>query len=225
MDGVGSSESLQYPVCLNLAGTRCLVVGGGPVAERKIEGLLPCGGRIVVVSPRVTAAIRTWALEEGRLEWRPRVFRRGDTTGAFLVIAATGRWDIDETVAREAARHGVLVNVVDGPGLCRFTVPSVLRRGSLCVAVSTNGKSPTLARLVRQQLEGVLGEDNVGLHEVVAQVRTRLRATVPDPAERRAILERLLAGDLPRLVREGDEAKVQEYVRECVERCTSLSSD
>lgn len=218
------AESLQYPVCLNLTGKRCLVVGGGMVAERKIEGLLPCGGDVLVISPRVSEATRAW-VREGRLDWKPRVFRSGDTTGCFIVIAATGKWETDESVAREASRHGALVNVVDDPGLCQFTVPSVLRRGSLCVAVSTNGKSPTLARMVRQQLESVLGEENMSLLEIVAQVRSQLKATVRDPAERRTILERLLSGDLPRLVREGDPAKIQACVEECLQSCISLPSD
>ncbi len=212
-------RNLQYPICLNLAGHKCLVVGGGAVAERKVEGLLPCGADVTVVSPQVTDRILGWAAE-GRLAWRARPFEAADIVGVFLVISAAAEQAVNRTVAAAAGRLGIPANVADDPDLCQFTLPAVLRRGSLCVAVSTGGKSPAVARMVRDRLEGCLGEDDGVLLDLVAEERARLRATVPDALKRRAALGRLLAGDLPRLVREGN----QEMIRECIERWRSSLS-
>ncbi len=134
-----------YPVYLNLTGKRCLVFGGGPVAEDKIAKLRDSGATVSVVSPEVTPAIRDAALN-GHVEWRSRHYQPGDLEGVFLGIAATNQRKVNQQIFQEAERLGVLLNVVDDPGRCTFIAPSIVQRGSVTLAISTGGASPALAR-------------------------------------------------------------------------------
>ncbi|PYO17713.1 MAG: siroheme synthase, partial [Candidatus Rokuibacteriota bacterium] len=133
-----------FPAFLDVRGRRCLVVGGGAIAARKVHGLLECGARVTVVSPALVPELARLATMGG-IDHRAREFRRADARGAMLVIAATGR-AVDDTVAEAARRHGALVNAVDRPASCDFIYGSVLRRGELQIAVSTGGRAPALAR-------------------------------------------------------------------------------
>jgi precorrin-2 dehydrogenase/sirohydrochlorin ferrochelatase len=169
------TPAFLYPVMLDLAGRPCLVVGGGAVAERKVEGLLAAGARVTVVSPWLSDGLLASA-SEGRLHWTPRRYRAGDVAGFRLVMVATNDPVLNLDVAREARESGVWVNSADDPARCDFTLPSVLRRGSLTVSVSTGGGSPALARLVREELEALVPPDYAELAAIVAEVRRSLRA-------------------------------------------------
>lgn len=129
-----------FPALLDLRGRRCLVVGGGEIAERKVRALADCGARAVVVSPAATQGIVALA-EAGLVIHCRRPFRKSDARRCAVVIAATGHADVDAAVARAARERRALVNVVDRPAECDFIFPSVLRRGELQIAVSTGGKS------------------------------------------------------------------------------------
>ena len=130
--------SFAYPVVLDLAGRACLVVGGGRVAERKVDGLLAAGARVTVVSPWLTDDLVALA-QEGRLQWRPREYAPGDAAGFVLVVVATAEASVSEQVAAECRERGIWINCADAPGHCDFILPSVFRRGALTVAVSTGG--------------------------------------------------------------------------------------
>lgn len=182
--------AVYYPAFLDLRGRRCLVVGGGAVAERKVGALLDAGARVVIVSPTLTTALEALAAERV-VEHRPRRFRRHDTRGCALVVAATGVVPVDDAVVTAARRARALVNVVDRPAACDFILPSVLRRGDLQIAVSTGGKSPALAREIRRRLEAEIGDDYGELVARVGRVRARLRARPLAPAARMKAAERL----------------------------------
>jgi precorrin-2 dehydrogenase / sirohydrochlorin ferrochelatase len=145
-----------FPMFLKLEGRQCLVVGAGRIGEPKIVGLLETGARIRVVSLDASPAVREWA-RAGKLELELRPFSAADLDGAFLTIVATNSRTLNERVYHEAQRRGVLCNVVDVPDLCDFFYPAVVRRGDLQIAVSTAGKSPSLAQKIRQQLEKQFG--------------------------------------------------------------------
>ena len=145
-----------FPMFLKLAGKKCLVVGAGNVGEPKIAGLLETGARIRVVSLDASPAVRDWA-HEGKIDLELRSFLPSDLDGTFLAIVATNSRSLNERVYQEAQRHGVLCNVVDVPDLCDFFYPAVVRRGDLQIAISTAGKSPSLAQKIRQQLEKQFG--------------------------------------------------------------------
>jgi precorrin-2 dehydrogenase / sirohydrochlorin ferrochelatase len=191
-----------FPAFLDLRGRRCLVVGGGPVGERKALALLECGARVMVVSPAVTPVLAGLAAA-GRLEHRRRAFRRVDARGCTLVVAATGLADVDRAVASAAKAQRALVNVVDRPAECDVIMPSVLRRGELQIAVSTGGRSPALAREIRRSLEPLFAADAAAVVERAGVERTRGRLAATTPAgrvqagertARQALLRARLAG-------------------------------
>src|SRR5438874_2098859 len=139
-----------YPVYLNLKAKRVVVVGGGEVAERKVESLLGTEASIVVISPEVTR--RLDALEkEKQVELHRRAYRPGDCAGAALVLSATDDPQLSRLVFQEASDAGALVNTADQPSLCDFIMPAVVRRGDIAIAISTGGTSPGLAARLRQQ--------------------------------------------------------------------------
>ncbi|HIB13578.1 MAG TPA: bifunctional precorrin-2 dehydrogenase/sirohydrochlorin ferrochelatase [Dehalococcoidia bacterium] len=141
----------HYPVYLNLTGKKCLVFGGGPIAEDKIAKLQSTGAQVTIVSPTVTPNLQAWA-HRGDFQWQPREYQAGDMEGAFLSIAATNDRQVNHEIFQEAERLGVLINVVDDPEQCTFIAPAVVRRGQVTLAISTGGASPALARKLREAL-------------------------------------------------------------------------
>lgn len=164
-----------YPVTLDLAGRRCVVIGGGAVAERKVKGLLIADASITVISPALTPGLAALAAVN-RVVHVARRYRAGDLRAAALAFATTGDVAVNAAVSREGRRRGILVNAADDPANCDFILPSVLRRGDLTVAVSTGGAAPALARSVREGLESHVGPDVGLLTDVAADVRRELRS-------------------------------------------------
>ena len=142
-----------YPVFLDLNARSCVVIGGGPIAEGKIQMLLECGANITMISPTVTSKIKNLA-KTGTIQLEEREYREGDLSQAYLVIAATDDNNVNQIIAREAERHNLLLNVADVTHLCNFIAPAVVRRGDVTVAISTSGTSPALARKLREEIEG-----------------------------------------------------------------------
>jgi len=198
-----------YPICVDMAGRACLVVGGGVVAERKASGLLESGARVTVVSPAITARLEAWA-HEGQIRVIRRGYEPGDLADQSLVFVATDDGVVNAAVAADARAAGVLINAADDPAHCDFILPAVLRRGALTVAVSTGGASPALSRAVRDELETHFDrEDYASLLEVAADARARLRErSAPQPWER---WRQALDGEVQRLVSAGrvDEARAR----------------
>src|SRR5579883_409655 len=198
----GAAMTAYYPVCLDLRGRPCVVIGGGSVAARKVEGLLACGARVTVVAPALTPALQA-LLDAGRIAVRPRPYADGDLAGAALAIAATDERDVNARVAAEARARGVWLNAADDPERCDVILPAVIRRGDLPIAISTCGRSPALARRVREDLERLLPPEYAALLPLLAEVRAELRQEGVDvPPERWQsavddyVLDRLRAGDL-----------------------------
>ena len=189
--------SAHYPVFLDLTGHPTLVVGGGPVAEGKVEGLLAAGARVTVVSPTVTPRLAGW-VAVGRIEHLARAYRPGDLAGRRLALVATGDPAVSGAVAAEGRERSVWVNAADEPARCDFIMPGVIRRGRLVVAVSTGGASPAAARAIREELEGYLTEDHAMLVELAADVREDLRRRGAPAASAR--WRRALDGGLRRLI-------------------------
>jgi len=197
-----------YPIFLDMAGRPCLVIGGGAVAERKVEGLLKAGAAVTVISPRLSARLEALAAE-GRIRHLGRPYHPGDLAGYQLALVATDAEGVNAAAAREGREGNVWVNAADDPAHCDFILPAVVRRGELVVAVATGGSSPALSRAIREELEAYLTDDYAALARIVAEVRGELRrqARSPDPETWR----RALDGDLRRLVARGrlEEAKAR----------------
>ena len=169
-----------YPIVLELRDRPVLVVGGGSVAERKVDGLLQAGARPTLVSPMLSEGLQTHA-RAGRIRWIDRSYRRGA---------------VNSEVAAESRAHGVWVNAADDPPHCDFTLPSVLRRGELTIAVSTGATSPALARAIREELECYFTDDYRMLADVAGEARRELGARLGGETWRRALdseLRRLIA--------------------------------
>lgn len=184
------SEQALFPMFVRLEGRHCLVVGAGVIAESKIESLLPSGAIIRVVAPVATSAVERLA-QAGKIVWDRRGFRPSDLGGVFLVVSAAASAEVDELVYREASRHGVLCNVVDDPERCDFLYPAIVRRGPLQIAISTGGRSPSLAQRLRQELKLQFGPEYEEWVERLGEVRRRLLKRKMDPARRHAVLHRL----------------------------------
>jgi precorrin-2 dehydrogenase len=181
---------ILFPAFLKIAGRRCLVVGAGPVAEEKIEGLLRAGAEVRVVAPEATRRIGDLARKK-QIRWDDRVYRASDLSGAFLVVAATSSPSLHAQIYRQAQRRGVLCNVVDDPEHCDFYYGSVVRRGMLQIAISTGGHSPALAQRLRQKLEEEFGAEYEDWLKELGKIRRRLFAKQITPERRRTLLHQL----------------------------------
>jgi precorrin-2 dehydrogenase/sirohydrochlorin ferrochelatase len=197
------------PISLRLDGRHCVVIGGGEVAQRKATSLLVAGARVTVVAPEITAGLRELAATHEIVHY-PRAYRRGDLKDVFLAIAATDDPTMQRAVASEASAEGVLLNVADVPDLCTFIMPSVLRRGALSIAVSTDGASPALARRIRERLEGEFEPEYDTLTRILLGVRSRLP---PGPA-RQDLLARLVDSPILEWLRAGRIADVRRLLRD-----------
>ena len=162
---------VPYPVNLCLAGQPVLVVGGGPVAARKVEALLLAGARVTVVAPAAVDAIAG----NPRVSWERRGYRSPEAGSYRLVVTATNDPEVNARVARDGETANVFVNSADDPANCTFTLPSVARRGGLQVAVSTGGRSPAMARWLRQRIEREIDSGYAALLELLAETRAEAR--------------------------------------------------
>ncbi len=162
-----------YPLHLSIAGKKCLVVGGGRTAARKIATLLRCGGRVTVVSPETVPAIRALARRE-KIQWRKRRFRASDCTGAFLMFAATDSAETNRSIARLAKEKSIPVNVADSPADCDFIVPALVERGPLTISIATEGLAPALSRKIRMDLERSFGPEYIRYTRLIGEARSAI---------------------------------------------------
>jgi len=163
-----------YPVFMNVKGKKCVVIGGGQVALRKVRILLEHGADVEVISPDLYPELAELA-ERGEIRALTREYQAGDLENAFVAIAAINNNEINQRVVVEARRRAVLVNVVDDAEKSDFIVPSYLRRGDVAIAVSTGGKSPALARKIRSRLENELGNEYALLACLIGEARDEVR--------------------------------------------------
>lgn len=191
-----------YPMFADLNGRRCVVVGGGIVAQRKVTTLLGCGAQVTVVSPMVTRRLVAY-VRAGRVRHVARRFHPGDLRGAWLVCASTDDQRINELVFRTASRSRIFTNVVDQKPLCSFIAPAIFRRGPLTIAVSTGGASPSIAKQLRSELGQRIGADYVPMLHLLKSLRDEAKGTLPRYSDRKRYFDRLLRGDVFALVRAG----------------------
>jgi precorrin-2 dehydrogenase/sirohydrochlorin ferrochelatase len=179
-----------YPVFLKLEGRRVLVVGGGVVAEQKIEGVLRSATDVTVIAPTLTPRIRDWK-QCGLVKHLPRTFGSGMAHGYFLVIAATDSPEVNHTVYAEARSAGALCNAVDDTPYCDFYAPALVSRGEFQIAISTGGNSPALAQRVRKKLELEYGPEFESWNGWLGRMRAALRSLLPSGEHRKELLHLL----------------------------------
>jgi precorrin-2 dehydrogenase/sirohydrochlorin ferrochelatase len=192
-----------YPVFLNVENRACLVVGAGEVGERKVKTLLDSGGSVAVVSPEVTPWLEE-KIRHGEVELLGSHYRENQLQGQFLVIAATDDLDLNCRIARDAEQKNLLCNVVDYPQEGNFILPALVQRGSLTVAISTSGKSPALARQLRQDLQQRFGPEYADFLDLMGAVRSRLLGESQDSGTNKERFDRLVDSSLLEHVRQRD---------------------
>ncbi|MGD9145540.1 MAG: bifunctional precorrin-2 dehydrogenase/sirohydrochlorin ferrochelatase [Anaerolineae bacterium] len=207
----------SYPITLvGLANTRCVVIGGGKVAARKVAALRSAGARPLVISPDLDAALQR-RLEDDQIDAIQREYRPGDLDGIGLVIAATDNPATNEAVWQDAQATGCLVNVVDDPDRCNFHVPAIVRRGDLTLSVSTGGNSPALARRIRRSLEQQFDSAYGPYLVLLGELRPLVRQRVASQAQRKMLWETLLDAKILELLRAGATEAARERALEIVE--------
>jgi siroheme synthase-like protein len=206
-------ETPFYIACLRLTGRRCLVVGGGEIGLEKVEGLLACDGRVVLVAPEAVPELESLA-SEGSIEWIRREYRPGDVENTFIAIAATNDTDVNIRVFEDAERRAMLVNVVDVPPLCNFILPAIVRTGPLAIAISTAGASPALAKRIKAQIAEEFGEPYARLAVLLNEARGWAKGTLPTYQDRKEFFEGIVNGspDPVELLRAGDDDAVRDLI-------------
>lgn len=180
-----------YMACLDLTGRNVLVVGGGPVALEKVEGLLAAGAAVTVVAPQIVPGLADLDLTVVR-----RGYRSEDLDGKFLVVAATSTTSVNRRVYRDAEARSLLCNVVDVPHLCSFILPAIHRHEPIAIAVSTGGASPALAQHLRDQIAAVVRPEHAELAHRLRELRPWAKAHFSTYAERKAYFAGLVAQEL-----------------------------
>ncbi|MBE0585157.1 MAG: bifunctional precorrin-2 dehydrogenase/sirohydrochlorin ferrochelatase [Desulfofustis sp.] len=202
-DNPMTTDRVWYPVNLDISGRLCLVVGGGIVAARKISALLLSRAVVRVVSPESCGKVRRLA-EEGRIELLERPFQGDDLAGVFLVFAATNSPQVQNRIAEQARRRGILLNSAENPGLSSFLVPARVRRGDFLLAVSTGGASPALSALIKRKLALQFGPEYALLVHLLAGVRSKVVQGGERSSENRTLFQDLVALPVLEKIRERD---------------------
>jgi precorrin-2 dehydrogenase/sirohydrochlorin ferrochelatase len=181
----------KYPIFLELAGRRVVIVGGGAVAARKAEAVLRAGARLVVVADHIDDTLR--GLSKGTTaELIESKYAKDFLAAATLVIAATDNEHLNSQIYKDCQQLEILCNVVDSPALCDFYVPAVVKRGDLQIAVGTEGKSPAFAGHIRKKLEKIFTEKHGEFLDEIERLRENIIKNIPDPIQRKAILGELV---------------------------------
>ncbi len=206
---------MLYPIHLHMRSRRCLVVGGGPVAERKAAGLGQAGGSVVVVSPQVVPMLQARA-QAGEIEWLQESYEERHLDGVFLVFACTDNRAVNASVMRDAQARGLLTLVADDPESGDFVSPTVMRRGGLLLTASTQGNSPTLTAVIRERLEAEFGPEWAELTALIGDARGLLQSNRDDASRKAAVRRVLDDAQVHQLIQDGRQLEAGARVRECL---------
>ena len=204
-----------YPVYIQMRDQPCVVIGGGKIAEGKVEGLLAVQAKVTVISPNLTPHLHDLA-DGNQITYLARTYRRGDLTGAFMVICATDQAEINHQVWQEASANQQLVNVVDDTPRCNFIAPSILRKGDLTIAISTSGKAPALAVRLKERLQHEIGPEYERFLELAGELREPLAQHIPDFETRKALWYELVDSEILDALARGDESSARDIISQVV---------
>ena len=212
---------LLFPIYADVTGKRCVVVGGGRVAERKVADLVAAGALVCLISPEATRLLKEQAAN-GTIEWLPVPYTPEHLEGAWLVFAATNIRAVNAQVSQDAHARRCFVNVADAPAEGGFLVPTVVRRGDLCLSVSTGGNNPILARQLAQELQERYGPEYGLLVELLGQMRTYVKTRTTEPELRRDALSQLVEheAELRILLQAGSAEEARILAENIVNRAT-----
>ena len=213
-----------YPIYIDIEDRDVVIIGGGNVCARKAETMMKYGARVTIVSPEFTGEIEQWA-REGKLALRRKPYDDGELCGAVLVIASTDDTAVNEQVAADCRRRKIPVNVVDVTPLCEFIVPAIIESGSIQIAVSTGGKSPAVARTLKEDLQRAIGPEYAEVNDVLATLRDGAKATLPTDVDRKRFFDGIIARGVLELLRQGRRAEAYQAIRSACEEAGVPVSD
>ncbi len=206
-----------FPISLNVKSRDVTVIGGGLIAEQRVETLLECEARVKVISPEVTERLKSLA-EDGSIRVQLRGYAPGDLDGAWVALAAADDSSVNDAAWGEARERDIPINVADDASRCDFIMPALVRRGDLTIAISTGGTSPALAARLRRRISAIVGPEYGKLLRVLSRVRSRLKQSVPDDEERKKLHYRIvdskILGRILESEREIVDSEIDEIIRD-----------
>ncbi len=202
-----------YPVNLDIANRKCLVVGGGGVGTRKVITLLDCGAKVTVVSPGVSGQLLELA-NNGLIVLEKSPYRETDLDGMFLVIGTTDDEELNRQISKDAESKNMLCNIADRPEVCNFILPSIVNRGDLTISISTSGKSPALAKRLRIELEEKFGNEYAELLRLMGAIREKLLSQKHEPEAHKQLFEKLISSNLLFMIQNNQKDEIDSLLRE-----------
>jgi siroheme synthase-like protein len=200
-----------YPIYLDIEGRNVIIIGGGNVCARKAETMMNYGAKVTVVSPEFTDEIEGWA-REGCLQIRRKTYEPADLDGANIVIASTDHQDVNEQIAADCRARRIPVNVVDVTHLCEFIVPAIIEKNGIQIAISTGGKSPALARTLKEDLQRTIGPEYSEVNELLGSLRTSAKAVLPTDIDRKRFFDAIIAKGVLDMLRDGRAHEAYETI-------------
>lgn len=213
-----------YPIYIDIEDRQVLIVGGGNVCARKAETMMRYGARVTIVSPAVTDEIEAWE-RGGMLAVKRKLYEEPDLAGASVVIASTDDPCVNARVARDCRRRRIPVNVVDVTHLCEFIVPAIIEKGSVQIAVSTGGKSPALARTLKEDLQRTIGPEYAEVNDLLGTLRKSAKKVLPTDVDRKRFFDGIIAAGLLDMLRDGRRREAYAMVQRACETAGVTPSD
>ena len=212
-----------YPIFLDIEDRSVVIIGGGVVCARKAETMLRYGARVTVVAPELHGDIQTYEAE-GKIAVRRKRYEPADLDGASIVIASTDDACTNGRIARDCRRRKIPVNVVDVTHLCEFIVPAIVEKGSIQLAVSTGGKSPALARTLKEDLGAMVGPEYDEINNALGSLRKGAKKVLPTDVDRKRFFDGIIAAGILDMLREGRRRDAYETIaRACTDAGVPLS--
>lgn len=200
-----------YPIYIDIEDRDVLIVGGGAVCARKAETMMKYGARVTIVSPRITDEIEEWE-RAGMLSVTRAPYSEAVLEGRSLVIASTDDKCVNGRIARDCRRRRIPVNVVDVTHLCEFIVPAIVEQGSVQIAVSTGGKSPALARTLKEDLQRFVGPEYAEVNDLLGTLRKSAKSVLPTDVDRKRFFDGIIAAGILDMLRGGRRREAFEAV-------------
>ena len=200
-----------YPIFIDIEDRNVVIIGGGNVCARKAETMMKYGARVTVVSPEFTDEIEQWA-HDGALAIKRKPYDASDLDGANIVIASTDDQRVNEQIAADCRARRNPVNVVDVTPLCEFIVPAIIEKGSVQIAVSTGGKSPALARTLKEDLQRAIGPEYTEVNDVLGTLRDGAKKVLPTDVDRKRFFDGIIASGVLEMLRDGRRKQAYQVI-------------